>query len=74
LELKAKLESSSSHFTFKRLAPGPFNMGFIWSTCTGLPHGVTDLLDLLARLPHVAPQLEKKKKNESGSSHCGFKR
>jgi hypothetical protein len=30
--MKAKLESSSSYLSFKRLAPGAFNMGFIDST------------------------------------------
>jgi hypothetical protein len=37
MKLKVKLEGSLSHFSFKRLAPGPFNMGFIGSTCTALP-------------------------------------
>jgi hypothetical protein len=35
--LKAKLESSTSHYGFKRLIPGGFNMDFIGSTCTALP-------------------------------------
>ena len=37
LNLKATLESSISHFSFKRLVPGTFNLGFIGSTCTALP-------------------------------------
>ena len=41
LNLKAKHESSSSHFPFKSLVPGAFNMGFIASTCTALPGGMT---------------------------------
>jgi len=32
LNLKAKFESSSSHYSFKHLVPGAFNMGFIGST------------------------------------------
>ena len=34
LKMKAKLESSLSNLSFKRLAQGAFNMGFIDSTCT----------------------------------------
>ena len=37
LNLKAKVESSMSHFSFKRLVPGGFNLGLIGSTCTALP-------------------------------------
>jgi hypothetical protein len=37
LNLKAKFESGSSHFSFKRLVPGAFNVRFTWSTCTALP-------------------------------------
>jgi len=37
LNLKAKFESSTSHFSFKRLLPGAFNLGFIGSNCTALP-------------------------------------
>jgi hypothetical protein len=37
LKLKAKLESGTSDFNFKRLAPGPFTMDLIGSTCTALP-------------------------------------
>ena len=37
LKLKAKLESSLSHFSFKRLDPGAFKVCFIGSTCTALP-------------------------------------
>jgi hypothetical protein len=32
--LKAKLESGSSYFSFKRLVPGAFNVVLIVSTCT----------------------------------------
>ena len=32
LNLKAKFESSISHFSFKRLVPGGFNLGFRGST------------------------------------------
>jgi len=37
LKLKAEVESSMSHFSFKRLVPGGFNVGLIGSTCTALP-------------------------------------
>ena len=37
LKLKVKFESGPSYFSFKRLDPGAFNMGFIGSTCTALP-------------------------------------
>jgi hypothetical protein len=37
LNLKAKVESSLSHFSFKSIGPGNFNMGFIGSTCTAPP-------------------------------------
>jgi len=39
LKLKAKLESSSSHYSFKSLlvVPGGFNMGFIGSSCSAPP-------------------------------------
>jgi hypothetical protein len=37
LNLKAKVESNISHFSFKGLVPGGFNMGFIGSTCTASP-------------------------------------
>ena len=37
LKLKAKFESRSSHFSFKRLDPGGLNVGLMESTCTALP-------------------------------------
>jgi len=37
LNLKAKFESSLSHYSFKRSDPGGFNMVLIGSTCTALP-------------------------------------
>jgi hypothetical protein len=37
LKLEAKLESSSSYFSFKHLVPGAFNVCLIGSTCTALP-------------------------------------
>jgi hypothetical protein len=37
LKLKAKVESSISHFSFKRLVSGGFNLGFTVSTYTALP-------------------------------------
>jgi len=37
LKLKAKLESTVSHFSVKRSVPGGFNVGLIGSTCTALP-------------------------------------
>ena len=37
LNLKAKLEGSSSHYSFKRLVPGAFSVGFIGSICNALP-------------------------------------
>jgi len=37
VEFKAKFESRSSHFSFKRPDPGAFNVGSIGSTCTFLP-------------------------------------
>jgi hypothetical protein len=42
--LKAKLESSSSNFSFKSLVQGAFNVGLIGSTCTALPRGAVTLL------------------------------
>ena len=39
LKLKAKLQSSSFHFSFKRFIPGAFSAGLIGSTCTALPLG-----------------------------------
>ena len=38
LNLNAEVESSTSQFSSKRLVPGGFNLGFIGSTCTGLPY------------------------------------
>jgi hypothetical protein len=35
--LKAEVESSMSHLSFKRLVPGGSDLGFIRSTCTALP-------------------------------------
>ena len=32
-------KGGSSYYSFKRLAPGGFNLGFIGSTCTALPRG-----------------------------------
>jgi len=37
LNVKAKFESSSSYFSFKRFAPSAFNVGFIGATSTALP-------------------------------------
>jgi len=37
--VEAKNESSFSYFSFKRLVPGAFNVGFIGSTCSVLPLG-----------------------------------
>jgi len=37
LNLKAEVESSISQYSFKRLVPGGFSLGFIGSTCTALP-------------------------------------
>jgi hypothetical protein len=37
LNLKARVERSTAHFSFKRLVPGGFNVGLIGSTCTALP-------------------------------------
>jgi hypothetical protein len=37
LNLKAKFESGSSGFSFKRLVPGAFYVGLIGSTCTARP-------------------------------------
>jgi hypothetical protein len=37
LYLKAKLESTSSYLSFKRVVSGAFKLGLIGSTCTGLP-------------------------------------
>jgi hypothetical protein len=36
-EFGAKPESSLTHFSFKRLVPGAFNVGLTGSTCTTLP-------------------------------------
>ena len=37
LNFKEEVESSISHFSFKRLVPGCFNVGLTGSTCTALP-------------------------------------
>jgi hypothetical protein len=37
LNLKAKVESTMSHFSFKCLVPGGFNVGLIGATCTAPP-------------------------------------
>ena len=37
VEIEAKLESSLSYSSFKRLVPGALNVGLIGSTCTALP-------------------------------------
>jgi hypothetical protein len=37
VDLKAKFESVSSYFSFKRSVLGTFNVGSIGSTCTALP-------------------------------------
>jgi len=37
LQLKAKFESGPSYLSFKIIAPGGFNTGFIGSSCAGLP-------------------------------------
>jgi len=39
LDLKANLKSSLPQFSFNRIVPGAFNLGFIGSTCTG-SHGL----------------------------------
>jgi hypothetical protein len=39
VELRAKFEGDSSHYSFNRLVPGAFNMCFIGSTCTAIPWG-----------------------------------
>jgi len=35
--LKAKFQSGSSHFSFKRSVPGDFKLSLIGSTCAALP-------------------------------------
>jgi len=37
MNLKARYEGDSSHYSFKRSVPGAFNVGLIGSTCTALP-------------------------------------
>jgi len=37
LNLKAKIESGVSYFSFKSLIPGAFNVTLIGSACTALP-------------------------------------
>ena len=37
VNLKAKLESNLSYFSFRRLVPGAFNLVFMGWTCTTLP-------------------------------------
>jgi len=37
LRLKAKIESGSSHFSFKRSVPGGFNVSFKGTTCAASP-------------------------------------
>ena len=48
LNLKAEVESSISHFSFKRLVPGAFNTGLIGSTCAALPLASTSVAVALA--------------------------
>jgi hypothetical protein len=47
LKLKAKFESGSSYFTFKRLHLGAFNVGFIGVTYTAQPRSASDAAELL---------------------------
>ena len=56
LNLKAEVESTISHFSFKRLAPGGFNSGLIGSTCTGPPK--QSKAQQLHKSPDVAAQAE----------------
>jgi len=37
LNLDARYKGGSSYYSFKRLAPGAFNLGLTGSTCTALP-------------------------------------
>ena len=55
LNLKAEVESSVSHFSFKRFVPGGFNLGFIGSTCT--PYLAPAAAQLQRRGGLLAPQL-----------------
>jgi hypothetical protein len=54
LNLKAEVESSISHFSFKSLVPGGFNSGFIGTTCTASRPLVAREV-FLKRDPVVAP-------------------
>jgi hypothetical protein len=40
VDLKAMIESSQSHLSFKRLVLGGFSLGFIGSSCTALPQRI----------------------------------
>ena len=41
VEIEAKFESASSHYSFQRSDPGAVNVGLIGSTCTALPRRCT---------------------------------
>jgi hypothetical protein len=60
--VKANIESSSTHISFKRLVSGAFNVGLIGSTCTALPLHVFLLLLwdglVIAGILVVAAQVE----------------
>ena len=51
LDLKAEVESSISKFSFKRLVPGGFNLGFAGSSSTALPWPMREEM----ALPGMAP-------------------
>ena len=56
--MKAKLESGSSHFSFKRLVPGSFNLGLIVSTCTAIPRCVmASIVPLVPCIDRPGPRL-----------------
>jgi len=42
-KIEARFKADLSCFSFKRFAPGVFNVGLIGSTCTTLPSGLTTM-------------------------------
>ena len=61
LNSKAKVDSGSLHFSFKRLDPGAFNAGLMGSTCTASPRGhllglALDVQVVVEGAPHEPPR------------------
>ena len=73
-KLKAKLESSQSYCSVKRLVPGAFNSGFFGTTCTALPSAGAAAMAATARRcrrarPLRAPR-RRRRAPTAGASGC----